>query len=250
MANSTTSRSDVLEREYESELALLFRAGGLLVVSLILLYFFGKVLHSRPLGIVALCGVAFAIALGALGGWRAYRMRSLPSVTIRCPYCDRPLQFIRTPKEDFDCDHCYRHVQFENGVMVPIKMITCAFCKTVHKVSAKATHFTCDSCNRALRLTDPADPVAEPEPAYSESPQNYDVLLTDVGRQRNEVAMALESILVCNMVEAKHQMEHLPLTLVRNVPERKADAIRRRLREVGATAMIQPSGATEKARVG
>ena len=53
--------------------------------------------------------------------------------------------------------------------------------------------------------------------------------------------MALESILVCNLVDARHQMEGLPLTVMRNVPERKADAVKRRLRDLGATAITQPT---------
>jgi ribosomal protein L7/L12 len=53
--------------------------------------------------------------------------------------------------------------------------------------------------------------------------------------------MALESILICNLVEARRQMENLPLTVMRNVPERKADAVRRRLRELGATAIVRPT---------
>jgi len=36
-------------------------------------------------------------------------------------------------------------------------------------------------------------------------------------------------------------MENLPLTVIRNVPERKADAIRSRLRELGATAVVRPT---------
>ena len=54
-------------------------------------------------------------------------------------------------------------------------------------------------------------------------------------------AMAVESILICNLAESRRQMENLPLTVMRNVPERKADAVRRRLRDLGATAVIRPT---------
>jgi ribosomal protein L7/L12 len=131
--------------------------------------------------------------------------------------------------------------------LAPIKQITCTFCKTVHKVSAKATQYMCDRCNRALRLTDPNSPAAVVQ-EQSDLLANYDVQLTDIGRNKNEVAMALQSMLVCNLPEARRQMEHLPLTIARNVPERKADAIRRRMRDLGATAIATATAQSEQVR--
>src|SRR5207237_6152576 len=102
----------------------------------------------------------------------------------------------------------------------------------------KTKNYMCDQCNRAVKLTsDPKEIVAE----RSDLLTNYDVLLTDIGRKPTDVAMALESILICNLVEARRQMENLPLTVRRNVPERKADAVRRRLRDLGATAIVRPT---------
>src|SRR5207253_828721 len=75
-----------------------------------------------------------------------------------------------------------------------------------------------------------------------EPTEDFDVLLSQVGRQPKDVAMALESILICNLAEAKRQMENLPLTVMRNVPHRKADAVKTRLRELGATAIARPVG--------
>jgi ribosomal protein L7/L12 len=46
---------------------------------------------------------------------------------------------------------------------------------------------------------------------------------------------------VCNLPEARAQLKNLPLTVMRNVPELKADALRRRLRELGATAIVRPT---------
>lgn len=250
MANDATNiRADLLEVEYDAGLTLLIRASILLVISAIMLWFFGGIYPVPVLQVLAGFGLAGSFLVAVWGGWRMYKARTRSIVTVNCPYCDFPMEFFQEPTQDFDCHGCHRRVQYENGAMVPIKMITCAFCKTVHKVSAKTTHFTCDRCNRSLRLTDPRDPTRV-IPEETDAHENFDVILTEVGRQKNEVAMALESILVCNLLEARRQMENLPLTVMRNVPQRKADAVRRRLRELGATAVIQPTNLAEQARAG
>lgn len=256
MAQSATTRSEVLEREYETGVGYLIGAGVVLILSLLLFWCASLITRSyhdlptstpyvvyRPLVLLTGgLGVIAAVGLAGVGASRMNRAKTNPTVTVNCPYCDYPMQFPKQPSVDWDCESCHRRVQYENGKPVEVKQITCTFCKTVHKVSAKATHYLCDACNRPLRLADPNDPnQVAPVMDASDALRNYDVLLTEVGRNRNEVAMALESILICNLLEARRQMENLPLIVVRNVPERKADAIRRRLRDLGATAVIAPT---------
>jgi len=245
MSNSSPARSDLLERAYEYGTAYLIRAVIVLVVSLILFWFFSSIVPDVVMMVVSGVGICVAFVFGAIGGWRMYRARAVPAITVYCPYCNYPMQLLADPQEGFDCEGCHRHVEYENGVMVPVRTVACYYCKTVHKLSVKVTHYTCDRCHRSLRLGD-----AKGEPEEASALVHYDVLLTEVGRQRNEVAMALESILICNLVEARRHMENLPLTVVRNVPERKADAIRRRLRELGATAIIRPTESAEQERTG
>jgi ribosomal protein L7/L12 len=235
------TRSEVVEQESVSGLTQVIKWFVLLLGCLFLAYLFKFIPnHQISLGLMI---VAFAGALVSLGmtGWAFLQMkkvRDLAHITVNCPYCDFPMQFLEQPTDDYDCEGCHRRVQYRNGQPVPIKTVTCQSCKTVHKVPVTATKFICDRCNRGVKLTDdPREVVAE----RSELLQNYDVLLTDAGRKRTEVAMALESILICNLAEARRQMENLPLTVVRNVPERKADAVRGRLRELGATAVVRPT---------
>jgi ribosomal protein L7/L12 len=256
MAKGATTRSDVLEQEYDVGVSQLVRAGILLLASLLLLWAGNLTMQKSPPGtfgnvylgpgfkvLSALSFLGF-LAYAVLGGQRISKSRKVASVSVNCPYCDFPMQFPEQPTEDFTCEKCHRRVQYENGQMVPVRTVTCASCKSVHKVSAKATSYVCDRCNRALKLADannPEDVVVE----QSGILQNYDVILTQVGRNRNEVAMALESLLICNLVEARRQMENLPLTVVRNVAERKADAIRRRLLDLGASAVVRPTAEAE-----
>lgn len=256
MAKSATTKSEVLEREYEVGVGYLVKGGILLVVALGLFWSASLIARSyaatpkvpantmgKPLVLVTgvLCTIGAAAMVG-MGTSRMKKAKTDPTVTVNCPYCDFPMEFPVEPTLDWDCEKCHRRVHYEKGRPVEILQITCTFCKTVHKVSAKTTTYMCDQCNRALRLTDPNDPTRVVADTSSDVLKNYDVLLTDVGRNRNEVAMALESILICNLLEARRQMENLPLTVARNVPERKADAIRRRLRDLGATAIIQQTG--------
>ena len=248
MSPTVITKSQVVEEESVSAVTQLIKAVVVLGLCLLLVYLFGFIGNRQlalTLRILAGVGALAALVWAVMEGLRIKKARGVESVTVNCPYCEFPMQFVQPPTADYDCEACHRRVQYENGHPVPIRQITCAFCKTVHKVSAKAKQYTCDACNRALKLTDdPREVVAE----RSDVLQNYDVLLTDIGRQKNEVAMALESILVCNLVEARRQMENLPLTIVRNVPERKADAVRRRLRDLGATAVVRPTSDQVPAR--
>jgi len=255
MARSATTKSEVLEREYEVGVQILIGAGAVLLLGLLFLWSATLVTNSyrgnttstqyvvvRPLLIVTgVLTTLGSVVMAALGATRMNKAKVSPTVTVKCPYCDFAMEFPAEPTIDWDCEGCHRRVYYEKGRMAEVKQITCTFCKTVHRVSAKATTYMCDNCNRALRLADPNDPTQVAVDASSDVLKNYDVLLTEIGRNRNEVAMALESILICNLLEARRRMENLPLKVAGNVPERKADAIRRRLRDLGATAVIQPT---------
>lgn len=245
MAKYTTTRTDVLEKAYAAGTVTVIRGAIILVVSLLLLYFF-TMFQVESLQILAMIGVVIGIIVALLGVKTMYDARKAPVVTFACPYCDYPMQFPKDPTEDFDCDRCHRRVYFESGKLAPVVEVTCTSCKAVHRVSSMANRFICDKCNRPVNLKKKEGEEDTLAPEQTEILQNYDVLLTQVGRKPNEVGMALQDLLVCNLVEARRQMEELPLTVARNVPERKADAIRRRLRELGATAIVRPAEAADQ----
>jgi ribosomal protein L7/L12 len=262
MAKTATTRSEVLEAEYTVSATLFIRAAALLVAALLCFWFAklaagngqdemsARYVYIRPL--FFLLGVAGGIAAAAYTGLGIAGMKKAkerPTVSLPCPYCGFSNAFLETPTVDYVCEGCHRTVHYEDGKPVEIMQITCAFCKTEHKVSARAKQYVCDRCNRSLRLTDPNDPTAVVT-EQSDVLMNYDVKLTDPGRNRNEVAMALQDLLVCNLPEARRQMENLPLTVVRNVPERKADAVRRRLRDLGANAVVVATANSEQVRSG
>ncbi|MEP6756095.1 MAG: ribosomal protein L7/L12 [Chthonomonadales bacterium] len=259
MAKGTT-RSEVLEAEYVAGVSLLIPAA--LVFLLALLSFWGlkvmnggnypassvQILYLKPLFLLlGITGVIGAIGLAAKSSSRMYAAKSRPVVTVNCPYCKFPMKFVTSPTEDYDCEGCHRRVLYSDGKPIPTKEVICNFCQAEHKVAITAKTLICDQCNRPIRLIDPKN-TEEVVSEQSDMLQNYDVKLTDIGRNKNEVAMALQSILICNLPEARRQMENLPLTIARNIPERKADSFKRKLRELGATAVVVMSETSEQGR--
>ena len=241
MPQQVITRSSVVEETSVSGLTQLIWSVSGFLVCVLATYLF-HLIPSRNLSmgltIIAIAGALVFLGFATKAGLNMKQAGEVKTVTVECPYCDFPMQFLEQPTTDYDCEGCHRKVHYQNGKPVPVKTVTCQSCKTVHKVAVTATRFICDRCNRGVKLTDdPKEVVAE----RSDLLQNYDVLLTDPGRKRTEVAMALESILICNLAEARRQMENLPLTVIRNVPERKADAVRSRLRDLGATAVVRPT---------
>ncbi len=241
MAKGATSRSDILEREYTKAILILVRSGIMLIVSLLLVWFFGRLVIVRPLLDIGLLGVAAAIGFGVWGGWKVYRALSVKTVSFQCPYCSHEMRFPNVPENGFDCEDCNRPVAIKDGQVVAIKTITCPVCRTEHKVSVDAHRYICDNCQRPLNVSGDVPTTEITVGGDSEILRNYDVILTSAGRSPNDVALALESIMILTLAEARRLLQELPLTVVRNVPERKADAIRRRLRELGSTAVIQPT---------
>src|SRR5690242_11473076 len=117
MADGPVSRSQVLEKEYESGTTRLIGAGVLVVVSGFLLYgatiiarqHFSEtswqVVYLRPLllltGIVSLVG---GLAIGVSTGLNMKKVKERPNVTVNCPYCGFGMEFTDTPTEDYDCE--------------------------------------------------------------------------------------------------------------------------------------------------
>ncbi len=191
--------------------------------------------------------VAFSgFALVAAAVYSGVHARKLPGVGYECPYCERVNQFEAEPTESFDCDHCNRTVHFDGGVAVPVRMVNCPFCHTDHRVAINVHRYVCDRCNRPLELATQA-PGARPSGAALESVSpstTYDVLLIATDRRHEiEVAMKLQNILVVNLPEARRLMAsastNTPLVVGHALPQRKAEAIRRQLQDVGATATLR-----------
>jgi hypothetical protein len=224
----------------------------LLVVSAILIYFSkfwfaGTIVQFFRVGfgIVALAGVGIAAA----AIYNGIQARRLPGVGFACPYCDQINRFDGEPNESFDCEFCNRTVHFEDGLPVPVRSVSCPFCHTDHRVAVNVQRYVCDRCNRPLELATESrgrqTTIAGPQ-AENVAPHNFDVLLVSVDRrQENDVALKLQNLLVVNLPEARRLMAtastSTPLVVGHGMPQRKAEAIRRQLQDLGATATLRPS---------
>lgn len=235
--------SDARESYYERAIFHAIRGVIILVVGLILLWVEHSVVALIKSSTMIGIAVAIPILLISVGGcilvwaaWVGVQAHLIHTVTVGCPYCDEPVQFTSQPSTDFDCPHCHRHVQYEDGFMLPVQVVECTFCSAKHRVAIKAQSYICDRCNQVIKLTS----ATEEETAQPRADTYYDVILTQAGRNADEVARALESIMICTLKEARSVMERLPAPVAQDLPHIKAESIRDQLRGLGAMAIIIP----------
>ncbi len=260
MAKSAVRYSDVLETEWSQAVTMAVRGIGIIIVSAIILYF-ARIMPAEPVGLVILgwimyilggVGLAVGVVFCVLAAKRGVEARKMPTVAFPCPYCGAQNTFLETPTTDFTCENCDRQVYIEIGEPVPVRTIVCQACRAEHKVAVTVQRYVCDRCNRPLRIVAEKTDLLKVSAAAERSEQeeallhNYDVLLVAVDKRReNELAFKLQNLLVVNLNEARRLMHTVssttPLVVAANVPERKAEAIRRQLQELGATATQRPT---------
>ena len=196
-------------------------------------------------------GMGIGIAILGVAIFQAYRLRYTPSLSQVCPYCGSTIKFLEAPKISYPCDSCQRTIHFLNGKAAPLKQVICPACKSEHTVAQHLDEYVCDQCNRAIEVSKKRKPgTGELTDALL---QNYDVLLVSIDRRKEiEIAQKLQNLMLINMIEARKMMgeatPNKPLIVERNQPQRKAEAIRRSLQELGATVTLRPvtTGATAK----
>lgn len=245
MAKGPVTRSDLLEQKYEHGLTLVIRGVTAIVIGLIAVWIGNLLSRGQSQGGIALfvLGAFVAVGGGLAAVYGAFEMgkgRAQEHILEECPYCEFAMEFLVHPTEDYTCEKCKRRVYYEDGKRVPVREIACTVCGTMHKVAVTVDSFTCDRCNRTLSLGGKEAPAAvtvQKEVVAG----NQDVYITAIGRRPNEVALALQDLLVCNLPEARRQMESLPVLVATNVPPMKAEAIKRRLAGLGAESEAKPT---------
>jgi len=251
MAKNATRISDVKVKEWTDSIGTGLIGLGVMLAAGLLMY---SVKFWIPPGGLALA-TRILMGVGVLGGagilgtaiYRSVEANKAPGVPYPCPYCDSINMFTETPVGDFDCEACDRTVHFEHGAPIPVRTIICQACRTEHRVAINVQRYVCDRCNRPLRLAaDPTQKLATATDDLDALLMNYDVLLlAHDRRQENELAMKLQNLMVVNLKESRRMMlaatSAKPLVVSSNQPQRKAEAIRRSLQELGATVTIRPS---------
>lgn len=243
----TTTVSEVQERAFLQSIGGALLGLAILLVSGILFYFMKFWLESTPLLLGRLImGIAMLSGAGIAGAavYNGALTRKVAGTDFVCPYCDKTTRLMSEASDDFDCEHCDRTIHLQNGKSVEVRSVTCQACRTAHRVAIITQHYICDNCNRPLKL---AWVKEEPKTGAGERGdmmQNYDVILIAFDRRHeNELAFKIQNLLVVNLNEARKQLATVsaqtPLTVGHDLPQRKAEAIRRQLQELGATATIR-----------
>lgn len=206
---------------------------------------------SLQLGARLACAVGL-LAGGAILGLAIQRIleaKKVKGFPFACPYCETVSEYVEKPTEDFDCEHCNRTVHFENGEPIPVRTIICQACKSEHRVPANLTRYVCDKCNRPLKLAvDPNQKVAAASNEAADAMlQNYNVVLLGIDkRKESELTYKVQSLLMLTLPDARRLVDsaspNAPLIVAHDLTQRKADAVRRSLQELGATAAIRPTG--------
>jgi hypothetical protein len=258
MTKSATTISDIKEEVWFHSVGAVLVGLGILLVAGLFFYFMQFWMPKEILGSARIVtGLAMLAGLGICGVaiYNGALTNKMTAAAFPCPYCDKEMRFPTMPTIDFDCEFCHRTVHFDTGRPIPVQTVVCRACRTEHRVAVNVQRYTCDSCNRGLALpwirTERDTGIRDT--AEDAMLQNYDVLLIAYDRRReNDMAFKIQNLLVVNMNEARRLMgtvsSQTPLIVGYDVPQRKAEAIRRQLQELGATATMRPTNAVPTAR--
>ena len=248
MAGGTKKLIEVEEKAWTVAIPQMIIGGSIFLVCLVLL-FIVDFLHlyfsvMRPSQILLSIGMGVGVAILGVAVYQAWKLRYTPSLSQVCPYCNHIAKFVEAPKVSYPCDACQRTVHFLNGSAAPIRQVVCPACKTEHTVAAHLDELVCDQCNRAIEVSKKRKPgTGELTDAML---QNYDVLLISFDKRKEiEIAQKLQNMMLINMIEARKMMSEAttnkPLTIDKNQPQRKAEAIRRTLQDMGAIVTLRPT---------
>lgn len=244
----TTQRSsDVVE--IFSERAMMSGIGGVigLVISGVLIAFRGE---------GALLPFAIIVGLGSLAavgyaGYQVYLARQVPSVDIKCSFCNATNKLIETPKTDVTCVECHRLIPIRDGVPMAVHQVRCGYCNELNYYSDKTEVLLCESCNRDIPISqaDGHAPTKRVAAAYApqvQDPHLYELVLVAHGNKTDELISTLQHMLALNRNQVKQILMELPSTLLTGIPKRKAEMLAAQLAtHDGLTEVRQlPDGAS------
>ncbi len=189
--------------------------------------------------------LAAAPLLGAYAVYRALASRKEKSYTVACPYCSHEIVFTDPPTEDFVCDSCERRVAVYDGRILDVTGVTCGFCQALNYLTEKTEVLICEGCGREIPLLDPRTGEMKRAPkgfARVDDDSLYELLLLDLGRDREAVINSLQHMLALNRNQIKPMLDELPASLLTGINRRKAEMLKAQLEASGATAEFRPLG--------
>lgn len=247
MANVTTTISEVRERVWTH--AIITASLGLAMMAAAGIgRFFVKYMNlgtNLPTSMNLLAVVWFAgLGIVGLSCYKFYQAFKAKGVSTPCPFCEYSNFFVEMPTGDYDCEKCDRTVHYIAGKPIPVRKLVCQYCKTEHIIPINVEHFVCDSCNRTIEVVGGKAKRQSGNVEGDALLQNFDVVLIAVDRRKEtDVALKLQNLLVVNLPEARRLMlsasAGTPLIIGHDLPQRKAETIRRQLQDLGATASLR-----------
>lgn len=224
-------RSDIAESDIEKGLYWLGGAVGLAVV--------GFLVYSYAIK-HAVVGIAFILLTVTALGFAIsefYRVKKIPVVKVRCPYCNAASEFLETPKSDFTCQECHRRVAVDNGRILDVIEVKCGFCGSLQRFSERTEVALCEDCDHEIPLA--SSPTGEMRHmargmAVEDDTKPYDLILIEPGTRMEEVTNNLQRVLALNRPQVKAILDQLPATLLTGVPKRKAQMLSDELTRLGA----------------
>ena len=249
MTQKTTSVTEVREVTWTESVGTALVGGALMLLAIVGFYFTKFAAPNMIMPTRILCALGL-FAGGGILGLAIQRMlgaKKVKGVPFACPYCETTSEYTALPTEDFDCENCHRTVHFQNGTPIPVRTIICQACKTEHRVPSNLARYVCDKCNRPLKLVADKQVAVASNEAADAMLQNYNVELLGIDkRQENDIIAKIQSLMMLTLPEARRLVDaaspSAPLIVAYDLPQRKADAVRRSLQELGGTAAIKSTG--------
>ncbi len=262
MADGTRTISEVREEATANGLKWIGIGAGIIVFALIMIWILKvalrdspHLLHTTQILMYLIIAAGSAVIVGA--AYRIGQVKNIPTVPFNCPYCDAANQLLAEPTTNFECENCHQTVRFENGALVPIRVVSCGSCGTDNRVSVKSTRLICQKCNANIQIeaAQPATNAAyRPTPAPAPSPQparlltehNMDVVIYSYDHSREaRLLTTLETLLDVDAGQVKRLTgtisAHAPLIVGVDMPQPEAEALRVQLTQLGADVHLRPS---------
>lgn len=213
-----------------------------LVAGVILLVLGGVMIAYK--GMMMALGIVLTIIAAAALGYAIYAFsvtRKVGAVKTICPYCGAPNVFTEKPMSDFACRSCSRMVPIDNGVMLEVHQVRCGYCNALNYWSPRSFGLICEECSHEIPISG-LEGGAHRVQAYAvkDDDQAYDLFLTGVGKNSEDLVAALQHILSLNRNQVKDIMANTPQLLLQGIPKKKAELLAAQLKMHDAIADIRP----------
>lgn len=192
---------------------------------------------ARPVGIVLA-----VIGTGLLGFavFEFVKANQVSAFKLKCPYCSTENAFVREPDKDWACRQCARMVPYENGQILPVHQVRCGFCNHLNYWSVRSFGLICEECSREIPISGLEGGHHRIDQfAVKDDDHTYDLVLTGVQRNSEELIGVLQHMLALNRNQVKQIIAEAPAVLLSGIPKKKAELLAAQIKAHHASADIR-----------